>query len=554
MTAMFKDKYENKGSSVPFGEVKGQLGLSPEYEEPSGIPDIDYSAIVTKAAQAEPEPLPEEDKEYKGQQLQQLTKAEDVELWEQPKDVTSKYAPNGELEELPVYDETTLSKLFVIKLRDIARYDEENGRWYLLGDNKSWQLQADIGQVRNKATEAMSEIFEKLQLEEWTTKDKEGAPKFNMAKWRATERQLKNKRKISDVLALASDSADMRTPASAFDQNPYELNCPSGIIDLSTGVRRDRTKYDYVSQMTSLDPAEGTPTRFLQMIEEGTGSTELVNFLQLALGETLLGGQQGQHFYYLRGAARSGKGTLFNIIEKVLNSDYTANLDKSTILDTPFHKHEETLAVLRGKRMAIVNEIKQGDRLDTARVKELTGGDTITASFKAGHRFEFKPDFTLWMQGNFDFEIPSDDAGLWERMKVIQYKNTKPAEERIAHLDDKLIAEEGPQILQWMIEGAVKLFTEGMFIPPEVQEATDEYQSEQDSVAKWFQSGEVIKSKDSKVRRSSVNDSFKKYCKFNDLPAVGPKYLKDALQDRYGVTEYKSDGVWYYQGITGRYI
>ena len=554
MTAMFKDNYENKGSSVTFGEVKGQLGLSPEYEEPSGIPDIDYSAIVTKAAQAEPEPLPEEDKEYKGQQLQPLTKTE-VKHWEQPRNVTSMYAPNGKLEELPVYDETTLSKLFVIKLRDIARYDEENGRWYLLGDNKSWQLQADIGQVRNKATEAMSEIFEKLQLEEWTTKDKEGAPKFNMAKWRATERQLKSKRKISDVLALASDSRDMRTPASTFDKNPYELNCPSGIIDLSTGVMRERTKDDYVSQMTSLDPAEGTPTRFLQMIEDGTGSTELVNFLQLALGETLLGGQQGQHFYYLRGAARSGKGTLFNIIEKVLNSDYTANLDKSTILDTPFHKHEETLAVLRGRRMAIVNEIKQGDRLDTARVKELTGGDTITASFKAGHRFEFKPDFTLWMQGNFDFEIPSDDAGLWERMKVIQYKNTKPAEERIAHLDDKLIAEEGPQILQWMIQGAVKLFNEGMFIPPEVQEATDEYQSEQDSVAKWFQSGEVIKSKDSKVRRSSVNDSFKKYCKFNKLPQVGPKYLKDVLMDRYGVTEYKDgNGIWMFEGIQGRYL
>lgn len=558
---MFKDNYQQ--SSIAWGELlTEQAGLSPEYEEPlqNGI-QIDWSALQAKAAQAEPEPLPEEDKEYKGQQLQPLTKTEDVELWEQPKDVTSKYAPNGELEELPVYDETTLSKLFVIKLRDVARYDAENSRWYLLGDNKSWQLQPDAGVVLNKATDVMSEIFPKLELPEWTLKDKngtpllneDGTPQTNIPKWRATERQLKNKRKITDTLALASTSPDMRTPGSAFDKNPYELNCPSGIVDLSTGVKRDRTKDDYVSQMTSLDPAKGIPTRFLQMIEDGTGSKELVDFLQLALGETLLG-EQGQYFYYLRGAARSGKGTLFRILGALLK-DHATTLDKTIILNTPFQKHEENKAVLRGKRMAIVNEIKQGDKLNTAEVKTLTGGDEISASFKAGHVFTFTPAFTLWMQGNFDFEIPADDDGVWDRMQVIQYKNTKPAGERVKNLDKILVAEEGPQILQWMIQGAVKLFTEGMFIPPEVQEATDEYRSEQDSVAKWFQSGEVSKAKDSKVKRAIVNKSFKKYCEINKLPKVGPKYLKDVLMDRYGVTEYKDgNGIWMFEGIQGRYL
>ena len=501
------------------------------------------------------EPLPELEKTYYGQQVQPLSKTP-VKQWEQPREVKSAYiSDEGKVMPIDKFDEQTIKEFFIIYLREKVRYSEKENQWYFLDDSNSWIKLDGIKQVREYASSIMNIFFDELALFEWL-----GREGLDEKKIYATERQLKNKRKLTDVLDLASDSSDIRIPSNVFDKNPYELNCPSGIVDLSTGVRRDRTKDDYVSQMTALDPAEGTPTQFLQMIEEGTGSKELVNFLQLALGETLLGGQQGQHFYYLRGAPRSGKGTLFNIIEKVLNTEhtatkYTAILDKTIILDTPFQKHEENKAVLRGKRMAIVNEIKQGDKLNTAEVKTLTGNDTISASFKGGHVFDFTPDFTLWLQGNFDFEIPSDDAGLWERMKVIQYKNTKPVEKQIANLDNKLVAAEGPQILQWMIEGAVKLFTEGMFIPPEVQEATAEYQSEQDSVAKWFQSGEVSKAKGSKVRRALVNESFKKYCKFNALPEVGPKYLKEVLMDRYGVTEYKDgNGIWMFEGIQGRYL
>ena len=207
------------------------------------------------------EPIPELEKTYYGQQVQPLSKTP-VKQWEQPREVKSAYiSDEGKVMPIDKFDEQTIKEFFTIYLREKVRYSEKENQWYFLDDSNSWIKLDGIKQVREYASSIMNIFFDELALFEWL-----GREGLDEKKIYATERQLKNKRKLTDVLDLASDSSDIRIPSNVFDQNPYELNCPSGIIDLSTGVMRDRTKYDYVSQMTSLDPAEDTPTKFLQMI------------------------------------------------------------------------------------------------------------------------------------------------------------------------------------------------------------------------------------------------------------------------------------------------
>ena len=60
----------------------------------------------------------------------------------------------------------------------------------------------------------------------------------------------------------------------------------------------------------------------------------------------------------------------------------------------------EDIARLRGARLVVASEAEDGQRFAESLIKQLTGGDTITARFLHQNSFEFKPEFKLWLNVN----------------------------------------------------------------------------------------------------------------------------------------------------------
>ena len=111
-------------------------------------------------------------------------------------------------------------------------------------------------------------------------------------------------------------------------------------------------------------------------------------------------------------------------------------------------RHPTDMAGLRGARFVAAIETEQGRRWAESKVKDLTGGDKISARFMRQDFFEFFPQFKLVVAGNHKPAIRNIDEAMKRRLHLIPFTITVPPERRDKHLQQKLLAERDG-ILAW---------------------------------------------------------------------------------------------------------
>jgi putative DNA primase/helicase len=80
--------------------------------------------------------------------------------------------------------------------------------------------------------------------------------------------------------------------------------------------------------------------------------------------------------------------------------------------------------------MVIGSEVDEGKRLAEGLVKQLTGGDTISARFLYKELFEFRPQFKLWLAANARPAVNPNDTGMWRRIIQIRFTSHIAPSER----------------------------------------------------------------------------------------------------------------------------
>ena len=143
------------------------------------------------------------------------------------------------------------------------------------------------------------------------------------------------------------------------------------------------------------------------------------------------------------------------------------------------------IARLKGARLVTTSETDEGVFLNESLIKQLTGGDAITARFLYGKEFEFRPEFKIVMATNHKPRIRGTDTGIWRRIRLVPFTQAIPEEKQDKRLPEKLLAEL-PGILNWALEGcrqwveASKSSRSGLPECEAVRTATQEYRTEQD--------------------------------------------------------------------------
>ena len=164
-------------------------------------------------------------------------------------------------------------------------------------------------------------------------------------------------------------------------------------------------------------------------------------------------------------------------------------MDKRTSTETFLVKKGQTIpndvAALRGARLVAAVEVEAGRRLAEVLVKEMTGGDTISARFMRAEWFEFKPEFKIFLATNHKPVIRGTDHAIWRRIHLVPFNVQVPDDEQDKELADKLKAEL-PGILNWALDGCILWQDAGLNPPEEVQAATQEYREEMDVLGDWL--------------------------------------------------------------------
>jgi putative DNA primase/helicase len=302
--------------------------------------------------------------------------------------------------------------------------------------------------------------------------------------------------------------------------------------------------------MTKICPAnphpEATCPTFLAFLDQITcGRPELAEFLQRVAGLSLIGEAIIHALFFFYGGGGNGKGTLLRILGKVMGS-YATVAATSTFVAQAQQAHKQELAVLKGARLVTAQEIGENQKWDKERLKELSGGDEITANKMHQNSITFQPEFTLIFSANNKPSFGKVDDGIRRRFYLVPFDFKLEKED--PDIEDRLFAERDG-ILRWMIEGALEVQRIGLSPPECVRGQTREYLSQQDTVGQWLEEC-TYRTGDWHIKRSSLWESWKDWCSQANV-RWGERSAFYARLEECGLeqTVYNGDRVFMYLNI-----
>ena len=333
------------------------------------------------------------------------------------------------------------------------------------------------------------------------------------------------------------------------DNNPNLLNVKNGTLDLTTRTLKPHNRNDLITKLADVDYDKNAeaPT-WLQFQKRITKADQsLQDYKATAFAYSLLGRPTEHCFFICWGTGANGKSTEIETIAG-LAGDYAKTTKFDTFIERRSEAIRNDLAALAGARLVSATEGSIDQRLAEGVVKSLTGGDKISARFLHQEFFDFTPTFVIWVSTNHLPVIRGTDKGMWRRIRLLPYTVEIPLQEQDKNLKDKL-TEERSGILNWLIEGAEMYFAAGLPSPTAVEDATEDYRSNQDALSEFL--ADNFKDKPGGfVSRKSAWHVYKLWCEENDEHAWKRGTLNAALAER-GWVYTAQDGVrgWANKGM-----
>ena len=431
------------------------------------------------------------------------------------------------------------SERYVRLYGGVVRFNQSSNRWYVW-NGSYWQEDVE-GRVVEFAKQTVRAIYG--EAETGTNEDeRRKIAKFAMIS--------ESRKRITDMLHLSQTTTGVAVTSEQLDTNPYLLNLRNGTIDLRTGIFKGHSHADLITKHTDVvyDPDVSAPfwNQFLRKVFGD--SEEVIRMVQRCVGYSLTGDTSEQCLFFCYGTGKNGKTVFFEVM-KLLFGDYWQKAPAEMLMLRPNEGILNDVARLHGARLVVCSEVQEGRRLNEAKLKDLTGGDTVVARYLYHESFEFKPIHKLWMYGNHKPVIHGTDEGIWRRIKVIPFTVTIPEGERLPMriLLEQLKAELAG-ILNWALDGLREYEEIGLSPPEEVTQATGVYREEMDVLSEFFREKCVLQTSAS-VRLKDLYAAYSEWCASNGETPLRSRQFNDRIR-KDGFTTSTGHGnyrVW--QGI-----
>lgn len=428
------------------------------------------------------------------------------------------------------------SERFLKRHGEEVRFWSQRGKW-LVWDERRWRVDK-TDSIAEMAKDTVRAIAEEAKRDGLKTKQKNA-----IRTWAKTSQNIT---RLGAMTRLSRSARPVVT--SQLDQDPWALTCNNGTLDLQTGKLRAHCPDDLVTKLAPVDFDEDAECpRWLAFLEQIMGGDhDLITYLQRAIGYSLTGLTTEQCMFFLYGTGANGKSTFLNTVQAMLGDDFTRQMDFGDLDAGNVDQHPARFAKLVGARWVVATESEQGRRLAEVIVKQLTGGDRLSARFMRQDFFEFTPQFKLWLASNYKPIIRGTDEGIWRRIKLVPFTVTIPEAERDGELGDKLL-EELPGIFAWAVQGCLAWQREGLAAPGAVSKATASYRGEMD-ILQGFLSECCIVREDVRCGSKDLYEAYRKWCEASGEKAFGQRKLGLLLQDR-GFARFRTKRMRGWEGL-----
>ena len=437
------------------------------------------------------------------------------------------------------------------------KYNKDN-QYFMFWNGKTWtkDIKGNIRKYANKLIDVLEAEVRttEAKIKEVSQSGSEHKDEDLITLTKIQDAQVKNVKKVANkagkdaMLSELQNLHDLPVVNSEFDTQDYLLNTDSGVVNLSTGEIKPFDKELKLSKNTNCKVDFSEPKVWLKFLRDilkrdnPEETEELMDTVQMALGESLTGRTNKDHLFIMYGTGSNGKSTFIKVVNDVFG-DYGTTMNSDLLLqnqNASSQSNEFSLAALLGARMVSTSETAEGKKLDEVMIKQMLSGEKMTAQFKYGQSFSFLPTFSPWMSTNNRPIIRATDFGTWRRIYYIPFENTFTEDKKDVEMPKKL-AKEIPQILGWMIKGAVKLhqqYQDKLPKPKCLEEALSDYKKSLDGVGQ-FLADRCIPFPGMQIEAARLYQVYKDWAKQNneycysesrfklELPKKGYKLEKD---------------------------
>lgn len=442
-----------------------------------------------------------------------------------------------ETKEFPIrsYDDTGNADRFIDRYGNLYKYSYIANKFYIY-DGMKWKID-DKGSIRKLIDEMIESIKDEKIIHGDDVTEEEAREFFQ--KYYKKTRGTQAKKNIMNELMH-------RRPATPddFDRDDMLINVANGYIDLTS---RELYKHDInkmFSQITNTDYTEKMqPAVWLDFLNDiFAGDQKVIRYIQKALGYSLTGSTREQIMFILFGKGRNGKSIFVEVISEILG-DYSNNMQAKSLMVKKNDNVNTDIARLSKARFVTSSEPNEGFRFDEGLIKQLTGGDKVTARFLYAEEFEYTPKFKIWVSTNHKPIIRGTDDGIWRRLVLIPFDVQIPEEKVDKDLKYKLLRE-APAILNWMAEGAYMWMQEGLAMPEKLKEASKAYRNEMDVIEQFIED-ECKRVDDAKVKANELYELYKRWANENGNYKMSNKDFGIKMKEKFKYKKTNS-GMFYF--------
>ena len=336
------------------------------------------------------------------------------------------------------------------------------------------------------------------------------------------------------------------------DKNPYLMCFNNGIVDFKQKTFREGMPEDYLSICTNtnyipfnpqLDEHITIKNEVCDFMRQLFPVEELCNYMWQHLASVLLGTNENQTFNIYNGNGCNGKSKLVELMEMVLG-DYKGSVPITlvTAKRNSIGTCSPEVAMLQGRRYAVMQEPSKGDKINEGIMKEITGGDPIQGRALYKDTITYVPQFSLVVCTNNLFEISSHEDGTWRRIRLVEFmskfkENPNPENKFEFKIDKKIKSKFEkwvPIFTSILVEMAFE--TEGNVEDCDiVMQKSNQYRQNQDYVAQ-FCSERIIYDEEGKLKSTEAYAEFQQWYSSNYGTKDRPKAtdLYSYINKHYG--------------------
>jgi putative DNA primase/helicase len=399
---------------------------------------------------------------------------------------------------------------FIKFFASLVRYCEQLKGW-LVYDCGRWIEKSSI--LFEMFKDVIKDVVSDAECDELTQKEKD--------KVHAFANRSSSGSGFTGMLNAAKFESHILVDQNELDADPLLLNCPNGTMNLKTFELQPHRPEDLLTKMvnTPYDPEAKCSLWNDTLVKIMGNDQEKIKFLQRLFGYSLTGLTTEQCLSIYYGGGSNGKSTVIEV-QRELMGDYAANTPSDSFLRSRSTHNTNDLARLKGIRFVSAVEIESGQKLNETKVKQVTGGDKVTARFLFKEFFEYSPEYKIVIATNHLPDITGVDDGIWRRLMIVPFDVSITNNEIDKNLKSKL-RQELSGILNWALEGCKEYQNQGgLNAPQSIISATQKYRNRMDQVA-GFIHDKCLENPNYRVKIADLHTAYQRWADMVGLKPYG---------------------------------